>query len=253
MKMLVLGLILVSLLISGCTIFGGQQQPNLTNNTTAPPPPPPAKTPSFSISAPGDGTLLTIAATDNSTDVELTLSSQNLVLKQPGGAAKKGEGYFMLTVDGGEGITLTTKTYTIAGLTPGNHTIKVDLYNNDRTPYSPSQSKEVTIEIQREAPAVYVPQNLTVSIEAGDKVGTEDYNPSNLTVKIGDSVTWVNNGSVPQSATCSQGGKIIFDTKTLGPGQSATIAFNDLLECDYYSSLFRAMVGHISVVSNGTG
>ncbi len=252
MKMLVLGLLLVSLVISGCTMFGGQPV-NLTNNTTAPPPPPPPKNPSFSISAPSDGQLITIAATDNSTDVELTLTSQNLVLKQPGGAAKKGEGYFKLTVDDGDAINLTAKTYTISGLAPGNHTIKVELYNNDRTPYSPSLSKQVTIEIDQEAPATYTPQNYTVSIEPGAKVGTEDFNPANLTVKVGDSVTWVNSGSVPQSATCSQGGKIIFDTKTLGAGQSATMTFNDLLECDYYSSLFRAMVGHISVVSNGTG
>ena len=250
MNKLFLGLILVSLMIAGCT---SQPPQNASNNTTAPPPPPPPKTPSFSISSPTDGQVITIASTDNSSDVELTLSSQNLVLKSPSGAAKKGEGYFKVTVDNGDPITLTAKTYTISSLPPGNHTIKVDLYNNDKTPYSPQISKQVTLDIERQAPTVYVPQNYTVSIEPGQKVGTEDFNPANLTVKVGDSVTWVNNGKVPQSATCSQGGKIIFDTKTLGPGQSATITFNDLLDCTYYSSLFRAMEGEISVVSNGMG
>ncbi len=253
MRMLVLGLVIATLLIAGCTIFGGQPAQNVSNNTTAPPPPPPPKTPTFSISSPSDGQAYSIAATDNSTDVDLVLSTQNLVLKQPGGAAKKGEGYFQVTVDNSDPVPLTTKSYTITALGVGNHTIKVDLYNNDRTPYSPAISHSVTVSVEQEAPLQYVPKNYTISIEPSSKVGTEDFNPANLSVKIGDSVTWVNNGNVPQSATCSQGGKIIFDTKTLGPGASATITFTDLLECDYYSSLFRAMVGHLSVVSNGTG
>jgi plastocyanin len=253
MRTLVLGLLMVSLLISGCTIFGQQEQ-NSSNNTTVTAPPPPApKPPSFSITSPSDGLVMTIAATDNSTDLDLTLSTSNLVLKSPGGAAKKGEGHFQVVVDGGDPVPLSAKAYTIPSLPPGNHTIVVTLYNNDNTPYSPIMTKQVAVDIEKEAPLEYVPQNYTVSIEPGQKVGTEDFNPANLTVMVGDSVTWVNNGSVPQSATCSQGGKIVFDTKTLGPGKSATITFNDLLECDYYSSLFRAMEGHISVVANSTG
>ncbi len=253
MRTLVLGLIVVSLLVAGCTIFGGQPAQNASNNTTAPPPPPPPKTPTFSISSPSDGQLFTIAATDNSTDVDVVLSTQNLVLKQPGGAAKKGEGYFQITVDNSEPVPVYAKSYTISALGVGNHTITVDLYNNDRSPYSPAISHSVTVDVEQEAPTQYVPQNYTVSIEPAATVGTEEFNPANLTVKVGDSVTWVNNGNIPQSATCSQGGKIIFDTKTLGPGKSATITFTDPLECDYYSSLFRAMEGHLSVVSNGTG
>ncbi len=253
MRTLVLGLIVISLMVAGCTLFGGQQPQNASNNTTAPPPPPPAKTPTFSISSPSDGQLFTIAATDNTSDVDLELSTQNLVLKQPGGAAKKGEGYFQVVVDGSEPVPLVGKSYTIPALGVGNHTIEVDLLNNDRSPYSPAISQTVTVDIEQAAPLAYVPQNYSVSIEPAAKVGTEDFNPSNLTVKVGDSVTWVNNGNVPQSATCSQGGKIIFDTKTLGAGKSATITFTSLLECDYYSSLFRAMTGHLSVVSNGTG
>ncbi|MFN7991798.1 MAG: hypothetical protein U0R44_06615 [Candidatus Micrarchaeia archaeon] len=246
MRTLVLGIILVSLMISGCVIFGSQE--NLTNNSTPPPPPPPPPKPAtFSITAPSAGEVVLIPSgtPGNSTDVPLTLSTQNLVLKQPGGSAKKGEGYFRVTIDSAAPVQVTSKTYTMTNLAVGSHHVKVELMNNDKTTYSGVPSKEVTFSIEKEKPKEYVPQSYTV------KINGNNYDPANLTVKVKDSVTWVNEGSVPQTATCSVGGKIVFDTKSIGPGKSATVTFTDPVECEYYSQLFRALKGHISVVPNG--
>jgi len=243
MKALILGLILATLLISGCVIFGEQQ--NVTNETNETPPPPPVvKKPVISITSPASNDIL---MTEGDTlVVTLTLSTQNLIVKSPGTAAKVGEGHFRVTVDDGVPQTVTTKSYLLSALGVGEHRVKVELLNNDRTQYSPAISKEVTFTIEKEKPKEYVPQNYSVGIS------DTAYSPSSLTVKVGDSVTWKNNGARPQTATCFIGGMKVFDTQTLGPGTSATIKMTEELECDYYSILFRALSGKIKVESNST-
>lgn len=236
----ILGLILASIILMGCT----SQQPveNLTNTT--PPPPPPPKTPTISITAPTEGQVMVIP--EDTTEVTLTLNTQNLVLKPPGGAAKKGEGHFRVTVDSATPVTVTTKTYLISSLGVGTHTIKVELLNNDRTVYSPAISKEVTITIEKEKPKDYIPQSYTVTVQ------NFNYQPAEITVKVGDSITFVNAGNFPNSATCFLGARQIFDTNVLGHGQSATITFTDMGECQYYSTTNPSVKGKVTVESNGT-
>ena len=230
-------LVLAAFMLFGC--IGGAPAQNKTNQTAPTPPAAPVKTPIFSITAPTDQDVIT--ASGNATDVELVLSSQNLVLKTPSGAAQKGQGYFRVIVDDLPAVVVTSKTYTMSGLGEGRHTVEVELYNNDNTPYIPAISKTVTFTIQAAAPTVYVPQSYTVTISGNS------FSPQNLTINAGDSVTWINSGNVPQTATCSQGGVIVFDTKSIGPGKNVTLTFNNTLECEYYSQLFRALTGTISV------
>ncbi len=242
MKALIFGLVLAMLVISGCVIF--EQQQNTTNETPPPPPPPPPpKAPVVSIASPtADEVIMTQGDTS---DVTLTLSTQNLIVKTPGTAAKAGEGHFRVTVDDAVPQTVTTKTYLISGLSTGSHIIKVELLNNDRTMYSPAVVKTVAFTIEKEKPAVYVPVDYTVTI-------TDKFTPSSLTVKVGDRVTWTNSAQMPHTATCYINGQKKFDTQTLAPGKSATITMTEELECEYYSQLFRALTGTIKVESNGT-
>jgi plastocyanin len=239
-KIAFLAILLATLIIAGC-IGGPAEQPK--NETNVTPPPPVVKTPTISISAPLNQETLTVPG--DSADITLTTSSQNLVLKKPSGAAKKGEGYLKVTVDTNAPETVTSKTFVMTGLALGAHTVKVELYNNDKTPYSPAISKQVTFTLEKEQPKEYVPQDYTVTINGNS------FNPSSITVKVKDRVTFVNTGNIPQSATCSQGGKIVFDTKTIGPGKNATITLSDPMECEYYSQLFRAMKAQIKVEPNG--
>lgn len=243
MKALLLGMVLATLVISGCVIFGEEQ--NVTNETTEPPPPPPVvKKPTITITGPAPGEIVMIEG--DTAEVTLTLSTQNLILKSPGGAAKVGEGHFRITVDDGVPQAVTAKSYLMEGLDVGEHRVKVELLNNDRTQYSPIIYKEVAFTVEKEKPKEYVPQDYTVSIT------DSAYSPSSITVKVGDRVTWVNNGARPQTATCFIGGNKVFDTQTLGVGKNATITMTGMLECEYYSILFRALSGKIKVESNGT-
>ncbi|MEW6748555.1 MAG: plastocyanin/azurin family copper-binding protein [Candidatus Micrarchaeota archaeon] len=238
MRLLVLGLILVSLMLTGCA--GEEPAQNVTNVT---PPPPPAPTPVVSILSPYEGEVLYIAGDVG--DVTLGVNIQNLLLKSPGGQAASGQGHFRLTVDGGEPQTVATKNFVISGLALGQHTLELVLLNNDGTPYSPSIKRQVAFTVERETPAEYVPQEHTVNIK------DFSYDPAELTVKVSDKVTFLNIGAYPRSATCFIDGKQVFDTGVLGPGQSKALTMDRVMECEYYATTHRAMTGMMIVESNG--
>ncbi|MFH0738196.1 MAG: hypothetical protein V1827_06130 [Candidatus Micrarchaeota archaeon] len=226
-------------MISGCSSPTPEQ--NITNETA--PPPPPAKAPIISITSPSQGEV--VLSPEETSDVTLSISTQYLTLKAPGGAAKAGEGHFRIIIDGGSPQTLSNKNYLMSGLALGEHTVSVELLNNDRSPYSPSVKKTVTFTVEKEPPAVYVPQEYTVSIK------DFSYDPSSLSGKVSDKVTFVNTGAYPRSATCFIEGKQVFDTAILATGKSATIIVDSEYECEYYSTTFRAMTGFLKVESNG--
>ncbi|MEW6722155.1 MAG: hypothetical protein AB1324_02750 [Candidatus Micrarchaeota archaeon] len=244
MRVLALGLVLVMLVFSGCFLF---QEEVVANNTTAPPPPPPPpKVPTVTIAGPSSGEVVLIPIGSETAEVTLSITTQNLILKAPGGAKKVGEGHFRVTVDDNVPVTVTSKTYQIPGLAEGQHTIKVELLHNDRSQYSPAISKTAVFAVEAEKPLEYVPVDYTVAITGSG------YDPASLTVKVGDRVTWVNDGQMPQTATCFVGGRKVFDTGSIASGKSVTIAMTEIVECEYYSQLFRALTGTLMVESNGT-
>jgi len=101
----------------------------------------------------------------------------------------------------------------------------------------------VTFTIEKETPPEYVPQQYSVSIK------DFAYEPDELTIKVGDSVTFSNEGGFPRSATCFEGSTQVFDTKVLSAGQSATVTFDRIVDCEYYSTTYRAMTGRLTVES----
>jgi hypothetical protein len=63
-----------------------------------------------------------------------------------GGARKSGEGHIHMYLDDGEKIGVKEAETVIRDVTPGKHTLKVSLHNNDHTPYDVTQ--KVTFEIK---------------------------------------------------------------------------------------------------------
>jgi len=242
MKKLFLLFLVSAMVLFGCINLGGQPVQNVSNNTTVSVPAP--IKPSFSITSPAEGEV--VYTSDTTADVDLVLSTSNLVIKSASSSAKTGEGHFKFSLDGEAAQPFYTKTYALAGLAQGNHTLVVEIVNNDGTSYYPAIKKTVTFEVRASAPLEYVAKNYTVEMD------DLAYDPSSITVKVGDSVTWVNKGSFPVSATCFINGKEKFDTKVLGIGQSATIKMNEVLDCEYYSTTHMAMKGKITVESNET-
>ncbi|HKH86142.1 MAG TPA: multicopper oxidase domain-containing protein [Nitrososphaera sp.] len=102
-----------------------------------------------------------------------------------------------------------------------------------------------------------IPSNYEISIVEGSSNPSNDdfYDPSPATVKRGNSVTWINNDSIPHTATSGNPGngeaptEAIFDTGIIGPGQSSEeITINaDTGTYDYYCNLHPYMKGQLMI------
>ncbi|MBN1169738.1 hypothetical protein JXA56_01820 [Candidatus Micrarchaeota archaeon] len=237
MKSVILSLLLMAALLSGCVIFGEEEA--VVNETEGPPPPPPPKTPVILISNPVSGEMIIVP--EEGGEVDLVITTQNLILKPAGGSKKTGEGHFLITVNG-QSSEFSGKIYSVPVI-PGEYTVEVELRHNDRTSYSPSIVRAVSFAVQAEEPEVYVPREYTV------KIRDFSYDPEELTIKVSDKVVFVNEGTFPRSATCFISGKQIFDTGVIGSGKQATITAEQIASCEYYSTTHRAMTGKLVIES----
>ncbi len=232
MKRMIIALLLVFAVFFGC-LGGGETPPeNLTEET---PPEPPAPTPSLTITNPVYGGEI---ETDNElADVAVAISTSNLLIKPAGGEAKKGEGHFHFILDGGDPIPVYSKTYVLYGVEAGEHVLEVVLMNNDHTQYSPTVRQSVAFTV---VPGGYVPKSYDVSI------GDFSYDPETITINLGDSVTWTNNGAYPRSATSTDN----FDSEMLAPGESFTYTFTEEGAYEYFALSHMAMKGTVIVEGN---
>jgi plastocyanin len=101
------------------------------------------------------------------------------------------------------------------------------------------------------------PSKQEISIVEGATNPSNDdfYDPSPATLKRGSSVTWINNDSLPHTATSDnpQNGEAptgaIFDSGIIGPGQASKgITINaDAGAYDYYCTLHPYMRGQLTI------
>jgi plastocyanin len=75
------------------------------------------------------------------------------------------------------------------------------------------------------------------------------FSPASITVEPGTTVTWVNQGQAPHTATHTGGA---FDSGTLQPGESYSYTFNQAGNYAYYCRVHPSMTGTI-VVGGGGG
>lgn len=73
--------------------------------------------------------------------------------------------------------------------------------------------------------------------------------PANVTVKVGTTVTWINQGPTPHTTTAyDQQGKKIWDSNILLKGQKYSVTFKSPGSFDYLCTLHPFMKGHLTVV-----
>lgn len=72
------------------------------------------------------------------------------------------------------------------------------------------------------------------------------YQPTNIQVKVGTTVTWTNQDNVPHSVTFKNGMK---DSGLLSQGQSFSYTFNTSGTYQYYCTVHPYMVATVTVVS----
>ena len=83
-------------------------------------------------------------------------------------------------------------------------------------------------------------------------VSMEDFffSPTSVKVGVGDSVTWVNNGQEPHSATANDGS---FDTGIFNGGGSRSVSFSNAGSFAYICTVHPNMTGTVTVSSSGGG
>src|SRR5829696_9743434 len=89
-------------------------------------------------------------------------------------------------------------------------------------------------------------KNMTVSIK------NFAFNPPNMTVAPGTTLTWVNNDQVPHTATATNPAGV-FDSGTLQPGQSYSFTFNKPGTYAYHCAIHPYMTGAVTVSGASRG
>ncbi|MGV8176675.1 MAG: cupredoxin domain-containing protein [Candidatus Bilamarchaeaceae archaeon] len=232
MKMILL-VLLAPMLLFGCIDTSGIIKSGDQGTAT---PVEEVKVPSFRISAPSQGEIIKTDA--DGVDISVTISTTNLVVKNPSSKKVMGEGHFSISLDNNPAVLSYDKTYEFKGVVPGEHTITVELVNNDHTKYVPAQVKKVTFLVEKTAPAV--PQGASVTISSGK------FAPQDVTVKAGGVVTWTNTDTMAHIITfLNMDGA---ESGVMATGGTYAITFSTPGAYDYMSKKIPTMTGTVTVV-----
>jgi plastocyanin len=91
-----------------------------------------------------------------------------------------------------------------------------------------------------------IPSNSTV-VKIVANAGSNSYNPNPVEIKVGETVTWINDDPVIHTATSADG---TFDSGMMGKGQSFGYTFDKAGEYPYYCTLHPNMVGTVAVTES---
>ena len=100
--------------------------------------------------------------------------------------------------------------------------------------------------------------SLTISEEGKvvsivENSGSNSYNPNPIEIKVGDTVTWINNDSSPHTVTSSSSKDINFDSDVLRRDETFSFTFDRKGEYPYFCTLHPSMVGTIVVLPSEGG
>ena len=85
--------------------------------------------------------------------------------------------------------------------------------------------------------------------DPSDSIVDYKFEPASITVHVGDTITWTNNGQQPHTATANNGS---FNTGTIKPGSSASHTFSTAGTFAYICSIHPFMHGTVVVVANSS-
>jgi plastocyanin len=86
----------------------------------------------------------------------------------------------------------------------------------------------------------------TVNIPVGASVlTTTAFAPATVTIKVGDSVNWVNNDSIAHTSTATSGAA--FNSGIINPGGSFRATFTTAGSFPYHCTIHPGMVGTVTV------
>jgi plastocyanin len=95
-------------------------------------------------------------------------------------------------------------------------------------------------------PTTSIPENATV-VKIVANAGSNSFSPNPAEVKVGETVTWVNDDSGRHTVTSKDG---VFESELMGKGQSFSYTFDKAGEYPYYCSPHPHMAGTVVVTES---
>jgi plastocyanin len=95
-------------------------------------------------------------------------------------------------------------------------------------------------------PTASIPSNSTV-VRIVANAGSNSFSPNPVEVKVGETVTWINDDSGRHTVTSKDG---VFDSGMMGKGQSFSFTFDKAGEYPYFCSPHPGMVGTVVVTES---
>jgi plastocyanin len=95
-------------------------------------------------------------------------------------------------------------------------------------------------------PATPIPDNSTV-VKIVANAGSNSFSPNPVEVKVGETVTWINDDSGRHTVTSKDG---VFDSGMMGKGQSFSFTFDKAGEYSYHCEPHPSMVGTVVVTES---
>ena len=92
-------------------------------------------------------------------------------------------------------------------------------------------------------PAASIPSDSTV-VKIVANVGSNSFSPNLVEIKVGETVTWINDNSGRHTLTSKDG---VFDSGMMGKGQSFSFTFDKAGEYPYFCEPHPNMVGTVVV------
>ncbi len=172
--------------------------------------------------------------------VTVIIQTENILLRNPGGAKKEGEGHLKISVDGKEIATTSNKIYELT-LEPGEHTISVELLHNDGYSYYPKVMDSVVVTVGEPEPQEYEPKTYEIVLN------NTKMEPQEITIKRTDYLKFINKGTRPLSIVADSEEGMLFTTKVLANGESEVIQVNEVGEFRLISPLSPVVNGQLIV------
>jgi plastocyanin len=95
-------------------------------------------------------------------------------------------------------------------------------------------------------PATPIPDNSTV-VKIVANAGSNSFSPNPVKIKVGETVTWINDDSGIHTVTSKDG---VFDSGMMGKGQSFSFTFDKADEYSYHCEPHPSMVGTVVVTES---
>ncbi|GIW08014.1 MAG: hypothetical protein KatS3mg060_2819 [Dehalococcoidia bacterium] len=119
----------------------------------------PTSQPAFFILSPTEGQTI------SGSSVQVQLDVSNLILRPPGTPNRPGEGTFSLFLDNLPEVRTGDRTYTFTNVPVGNHTLRVELRQNDGTPFTPPI--QATVNFRTAPPGTGTPPAMVTGVATG--------------------------------------------------------------------------------------